>query len=156
MKCDQIAFYCDTPEQEKEFKALFGLQDAEWIKDTVIANSSVFGGRIQQNVAQLQFNYDLGIELEILRYVNGPSWHQSRPKDTPFISHIGLHLGDNEDFPKMKNCALVQETWTLQHTSPYLVTGAGAGRRYHYRIFQVGPTDFVKYIKRIHPLVHEP
>lgn len=156
MKCDQIAVYCQHTRQAEELKALFGLQNAQWIKDTVTANSCIRGSAPRINKAELQFNYDLGVELEIIRYVDGPNWHMDRPKSTAFISHVGFHLADGEDFPKMKGCTLVQETFTLEHTAEYLTTGAGAGRKYHYQIWEIGRQTYVKYIKRIHPLVHKP
>lgn len=151
---NQIAFYCETPEEVERIKALFGLQDGNWIADTVTAMSSVYGSGLEQNIAELLFNYHLGVELEILRYVSGPSWHDIRltstangRADSSFISHIGIHLDDNEDFPPMPGCELVQETWTQSHTSEYLVAN---GRKYHYRIFELSPGSYIKYIKRIH------
>jgi hypothetical protein len=153
---DQVAIYSETPEEIERIKALFGLQDAKWISDTVTAMSSVYGSGLEQNIAELLFNYDLGVELEILRYVSGPSWHDVRssgmapavyvpPKS--FISHIGIHLEDSEEFPPMPGCELVQETWTQSHTSKYLVAN---GRTYHYKIFELSPGSYIKYIKRIH------
>lgn len=155
-KMDQIAYYCQHERQANELKKLFGLQDADWVQDTVTAKSTVYGRNPVINKAELQFNYDLGIELEILRYIEGPSWHTERPKNTAFISHVGIHLADGEEFPKMSGCTLVQETFTLEHTAPYLTTGAGAGRKYHYRIYEIGRQTYIKHIKRIHPMVLEP
>jgi hypothetical protein len=153
MKIDQIAFYCSTDEQANQIKDQFGLRGAQWVQDTVTAMSKVPNFEEQPNKAELQFNYDLGIELEILRYISGPSWHLSNPirHSPPFISHVGIHLEDGEDFPAMAHCKLVQETWTLSHTAPYLTTGPAAGRRYHYRIFELSPGSYIKYIRRIHP-----
>lgn len=151
---NQVAFYANTKEESDRIKAMFGLQDADWIIDTVTSQSSVFGSGTEQQVAELQFCYALGIELEILRYVVGPSWHDIRlystangRADNSFISHIGIHLEDNEDFPPMPGCELVQETRTESHTSKYLVAN---GRKYHYRIFELSPGSYIKYIKRVH------
>jgi hypothetical protein len=150
MKIDQIAYYCGTKEAEQVVKKMLGLESAEWIKDRVTANSTVWGHGPFENVANLQFNYDLGIELEIIRYVEGTHWHgaSANKEDNPFISHVGIHLEDNEDFPPMIGCELAQETFTKSHTSEYLTTGAGAGRLYHYKIFSIGRGNYLKYIKR--------
>lgn len=153
MKIDQCAFYAHTNEDADRIKEQFGLLGAQWIRDTVTARSKVIGNGERENVAELQFNYDLGVELEILRYVDGPSWHLTNPlsKNSSFISHIGIHLEDGEPFPEMRHCIMVQETFTLSHTAAYLTTGPAAGRKYHYRIFELSPGSYVKYIKRIHP-----
>lgn len=155
MKIDQVCFYAPDHQEVNRIKAQFGLIDAKWIKDTVTAESTVWPFDKEINVAELQFNYDLGIEFEILRYIDGDHWHNNNPLLTtnglPFISHIGIHLDDSEDFPKMELCKLVQETFTLSHTTEYLTTGAGAGRKYHYRIFEMSPGTYIKYIRRIHP-----
>ena len=162
MKLDQIAFYASTAALANEIKAQFGLTNAQWITDTVTAQSVVAGSELKiENVAELQFNYDLGIELEILRYKTGPHWHVRRnPNFTHgrFLSHAGIHLSDTEDFPIFEPgihaWRLVQETWTTQHTSEYLTDpkSPGFGRKYHYRIYEVSPGAYVKYIKRVHAL----
>lgn len=164
MKMDQLAFYADTDVQANRIKDQLGLIDAEWIKDTVTAKSEVWPFSTEENVAELQFNYSLGIELEILRYVKGCSWHHQNPlavkggfdrkgANLPFISHVGIHLEDNEDFPEMRYCPLVQETFTISHTSEYLTKegSPGFGRKYHYRIFELSPGSYIKYIRRINP-----
>lgn len=164
MKMDQVAYYATTPELAGQIKAQFGLQNAEWIKDTVTARSIV-NGIEGENVAELQFNYSLGIELEILRYISGDNWHIYNPNagngiktyrhwnSRPFLSHVGIHLELEEDFPAMEHCRLVQETFTLQHTSKYLTDPAspGCGRKYHYRIFELSLGSYIKYIKRVNP-----
>lgn len=153
-KLDQTAFYCSTEKAELYVKRMFGLEHEPWVKDTVTAMSSVFGAEPARNIADLQFNYSLGHELEILHYREGPNWHQKTMMREPFISHVGLHLGDDEDFPNTDFAGnqllrLVQETKTISHTSEYLTTGAGTGRLYHYRIYEVAPGSYVKYIKRV-------
>jgi hypothetical protein len=158
MKCDQVAYYCIDENAEAQVKRFLGLEKAEWIQDKVTANSIVRGfSFMSQSVGLLQFNYDLGIEIEILRYESGRHWHSSNPDylyasmvisaPFPFISHIGYHV---EEFPNALGADLVQETWTESHTSEYLTTGAGKGRKYHYRIYQLGAT-YQKFIKRINP-----
>lgn len=150
MRMDQIAYYCATNSAEWKLKQYLNLANAEWIEDIVTARSTVFGKPPEVNVARLQFCYALGIELEIIRYLDGPHWHQNDLIDAPFISHIGIHLDDGEEFPPMIGARLVQETFTQSHTSAYLTTGAGAGRKYHYKIFQIAK-NYIKYIRRINP-----
>lgn len=154
MKQDQIAYYSDIQQGTDYLKELLGLTNEPWIKDTVTARSSVFGRPFTQNIAQLQFCYKWGSEIEILRYISGPHWHERTTYKPPFISHVGFHLDDDEDFPEIDGigkgtCRLVQETFTEKHTSEYLTTGLGAGRLYHYKIFQVQAGNYVKFIKRI-------
>jgi hypothetical protein len=164
MKMDQIAFYAANDELADQIKYQFGLVGREWIKDTVTANSSLGGTAPQVNIAELQFNYDLGIELEIIRYISGKHWHNENPLDinaklvmgkwisVPFISHVGIHLEDDEKFPEIKTWKLVQETMTIKHTSEYLTKegSPGFGRTYHYRIYEMSPGSYIKYIKRLH------
>jgi len=166
MKLDQIAYAVYDDEEESRLKRALGLADKEWIRDYVIAESVVHfpdTGRqlkIERQTAILQFNYDLGIELEILRYTN---MHESFNILSPmawmnggeslFISHQGFHLEEGEDFPTMDGFPLVQETWTKSHTSDFLNNpqSRGYGRTYHYRIHQLSPGTVVKFIKRIEP-----
>lgn len=148
MLLNQVAFYAETIEESDRIKDLFGLRNETWIKDTVTARSSVYGSGWETNVAELEFNYSMQIELEILRYIKGPSWHDvdRNLNRNSFISHIGIHLEDGEDFPPMPGCMLVQETITDNHTSEYLVKN---GRTYHYKIFKLTQGSYIKYIKRI-------
>lgn len=149
MKIDQVAYYCRTKVEEDILKQSLGLGKAEWLNDSVTAYS-VMNEVAGINKAELSFNYSLGIELEILRYVEGRNWHENNDMDF-FISHIGIHLDDNEEFPIMEDAKLVQETFTLTHTSAYLTTGKGAGRKYHYKIYELSSGNFLKFIKRILP-----
>lgn len=164
MKMDQVAFYAPSDADEARIKDWFGLTDAVWIEDRVTAASAVQltpGHHVSGvNVAKLLFNYDLGIELEIIRYLDGPNWIQSRTyrgapitHGLPFINHIGLHLEDTDDFPPMTGAVLVQETFTTEHTSKYLTDpdSPGFGRKYHYKIWETVPGSYIKFIKRIHP-----
>jgi hypothetical protein len=157
MRADQIAWYCPTNNSAFGLKRLLGIDAASWIHDTVTAESFFEGLGIATNVAELQFCYDLGgTEIEILRYIEGPHWHLFHEKSAiadgrPFVSHIGFHLDDGEPFPAMEGCPLVQETFTLSHTAAYLTTGPAKGRKYHYRIHKVGPGNYAKFIRRIHP-----
>lgn len=144
MVMNQIAFYCSTAGAEQQVKAIFGLQHAEWVRDTVYADV-VVRGRRGRNIAELQFNYDLGCELEIIRYVDGPHWMTHIMSSAPFLAHIGIHLEDGTDWPKIADWQLVQEADTYKHTAPHLIA---AKKQYSYRIYEVNSHTFVKYIKR--------
>lgn len=158
MKIDQIAFYCADDKAEAIIKSHFGLLNAEWKKDTVTALSRIADDPEEiVNVGYLQFNYDLGIELEILRYDDDSEhWHVDQVwkmnmlgANFPFISHVGIHLEEGEDFPVVDErlFRLVQETWTKHHTNPYVVEKK---RLYHYRIYKCnGSHSYIKYIKRV-------
>lgn len=170
MKIDQIAFYAKSVDEVDRIKTALGLSGAKWIIDEVTAKSLFPDGHWEVNKGVLQFNYDLGIELEILTYVEGRHWAMDskiqysaifEQKGNPlwslpmFISHVGIHLEDGEPFPaEMNGCPLVQETFTISHTSEYLTTSEGAGRLYHYRIHEMVPGTYIKYIRRIHPNGH--
>jgi hypothetical protein len=155
MKMDQCAFYAADERVVKEIMADFNLTEATWIRDVVTARSKVvIGNEIKagENVAELLFNYDLGIELEILRYLSGPHWLMPRLANRKFISHIGIHLDNDEPFPLISG-RIVQETFTLSHTSDYLTKPGSPGymRKYHYRIIELSPGSYIKLIRRIPP-----
>jgi hypothetical protein len=157
MKLDQLAFYCSTTIAAEELMADLGLSEATWTYDTVTGNSKVTQGYSITggvNVAELSFNYDLGIELEIIRYIDGPHWHPpAMMAGHRFFSHVGAHLDDGEPFPSMPHSRLVQETFTVSHTNAYLTdpNSTAFGRKYHYRIHEIGPNTYIKFIRRIHP-----
>lgn len=166
MKIDQVAFYSKDEEQTEKIKEALGLKDKQWVIDQVTAKSLFPDGQWCINKGLLRFNYDLGIELEILTYTEGRHWAIDCKSDfatgfkqngnplwslNTFISHVGIHLEDGEEFPPMVGWPLVQETFTMSHTSEYLTTGGGAGRLYHYRIHEMAPGTYIKYIRRIHP-----
>lgn len=147
---DQIAHYAHNPDQADGIKRLLGLQDKEWIQDHVAGRVVVFNALKGRSTALLQFNYDLGIELEILTFTGGLHWHMGEDHfegGQPFLSHHGIHLDEGEPFPAI-DAPLVQEMWTETHTNPYLVE---RGRHYHYRIHDCRPTlgVYLKFIKRI-------
>lgn len=173
MKMDQIAFYCVDEDAEKQVKSHLCLEKAQWVKDTVVAENWVRGQGYGETTGELQYNYDLGIELEILCYIDGVSWHHLRSdihSKYPFISHIGIHLDADGEFPGGDNFPaiqyrtgyaevanysgafpsgskkhLVQRTRTLSHTNPYVVS---RNRTYEFEIYQIGAA-YIKYIKRI-------
>src|SRR5574339_553545 len=98
MKADQIAYYCATREDSDDLKRKLGLAADAWIEDIVTAKSWVWNKRKSKekliNIASLQFNYQLGIEFEIIRYLSGPNWHQTRNdlygRNERFFSHVGI------------------------------------------------------------------
>lgn len=155
MKIDQICWYAHNDEQVEEIKKRFGLLGKEWIEDTATGNVLVRhsrGGTIIHDTATglLRFNYDLGIELEILTYLSGAHWHAYRPEylaGETFMSHIGIHMEPGEKEPDDED-NIVQEMVTTRHTNPYVV---GKKRTYRYVIrdttAQLG--CFTKYIWRI-------
>lgn len=155
MRLDQCAYYARTDTDAEALKKVLGLADAEWIGDRVTGKSLFLDGSWNVNVGELRFCYAHNIELEILTYVSGDHWHKRNPwwasPHGYFMSHVGYHLDDGEAFPDMPGCPLVQETFTQSHTSEYLTTGAGAGRLYHYRIHELVPGNYVKFIRRVHP-----
>jgi hypothetical protein len=157
MRLDQCAFYATDERVVKEIMADFNLSAATWIRDVVTARSKVVVGneiKAGENVAELLFNYDLGIELEIIRYLSGPHWHLLHLGNPKFISHIGVHLDNDEPFPSISG-RIVQETFTLSHTSDYLTQPGSPGymRKYHYRIYELSPGSYIKFIRRIPPKV---
>jgi hypothetical protein len=157
MRIDQVSYYCATDRNAEKLKQDLKIADDRWIKDTVTATSRVLlNGTVKHdiNIAELQFAYDLGMELEIIRYISGPHWHQTNENynsNSPFLSHIGAHLNDDEDFPEV-SWPLVQETVTASHTSKFLTDPISIGyrRRYHYRIYRLGPGNYLKFIRRLH------
>jgi hypothetical protein len=158
MRIDQVSYYCATIAIADGLKEDLDIAEDRWIKDTVTAASRVaINGAVKHdiNIAELQFAYDLGMELELIRYISGPYWHQANghySAELPFISHVGVHLDDDEDFPKILNWDLVQETVTASHTATFLTdpNSPGYRRRYHYRIYQLGPGNYIKFIRRLH------
>lgn len=129
MKIDQIAFAAYTDEDVAKIKSLLGLQDAEWVEDTVVATGTV-DGHVGTNTAHLLFNYDYGIELEILRYTDGPNYLLAQQIPAGEICHIGMHYTEGE-VPKFP-FPVIQQVETESHTNPFLIE---EGRRYRYTIF---------------------
>lgn len=158
MKLDQIAFYARNANEEYAIKRQLGLLDSEWKTDFVTGEvwcRTVYSDKpnfSSESEAKLQFNYDRGIEIEILTYLHGPHWHLFNPEmwmSKGFISHLGYHLDPDEDFPQQPDL-LVQEMVTKTHTNNYVVS---RGRHYHYMIFDTRQTlgCYSKYIKRLDP-----
>lgn len=157
MKIDQIAWYAHNEQQVEEIKRRFGLLDKVWIEDEARGNvrvrhdlSSPFFSGVA--TGKLRFNYDLGIELEILTYIDGPHWHAYREEylaGASFLSHIGVHMEEGEVTPD-HNDNIVQVMNTFSHTNPYLIEKA---RVYDYVIRDTRATlgAYTKYIWRREP-----
>jgi hypothetical protein len=167
-KMDHIAYCAQTKQDRNQIKRFFGLEGADWITDRVTATVDVLHrGRWIKGahlVMELEFNYDLGNELELVTYVDGPHLHLDDVNNgrTCFFSHHGIHLSADEPWPderlfgKLVDSAdlapvaypIIQENWTLSHMNPRLVE---KGRTYHYRYYgthnQFG--DHIEYIKRL-------
>lgn len=158
MKLDQIAFYATAPSIANQIKESLGLASAEWVEDFVEGHVKVIEPKDSPleseegwSKAHLQFCYAHGIEIEILTYLDGPSWHDgfeiANPTTGSWLSHIGYHLAEGEDFPPVR-WQLVQELITEKHTNEYVVS---RGRTFHYKIYDARRElgCYVKYIKRI-------
>jgi len=150
MKLDQIAYYAHDEHQVLELKSSFGLQDSEWIEDVAsgTVKTGIDSGRSE---GLLRFNYDLGIELEILTYLSGPHWHEQRPEyreGSTFLSHIGFHMDEGEEVPEEVKTKgwLAQIMDTDSHTNDYIVSRK---RTYHYEIYGMPSGPDRKYIWRI-------
>ncbi len=153
-KLEQIAFGAENP--EKLMAQLTFLGCKTWIHDKVKAAGTVFG-LPAENVANLYYNYDLGFELEILKYESGANWHQRRPNTPIFLSHIGMHVQDDEaGFIEIDNAVadmvskgigVAQVVKTISHSNPAIKDI----RRYEYVVFDsAAKLGFdVKLIRRI-------
>jgi hypothetical protein len=147
-KLDQIAFLAHSDEDELAIKKRFGLEDAEWTEDHVVASGTVRGEQAE-NEAKLLFNYDLGIELEILRYTAGENYTTLLfPRE---ICHIGFHHSGEGDVPSF-DAEVIQQVETSSHTNVFLLE---SGRRYRYTIYDTYAEHgvYMKVIERIEPPV---
>src|SRR5215467_11248353 len=104
MKMDQIAIAVGDAAQAATVMEHFHLQNEPWIDDIVTCKSWVLGEGAQEfeNIAHLRFNYSMGIEFEIIQWLEGPNWHLRSPwygLGNPYLSHIGVHLDPNEHWP---------------------------------------------------------
>lgn len=144
-RVEQVAMYVSDMDRAKANYARLGLTN--WVDDTVTGEVKVaYGGNCKNgiNIAHLSFNYDLGFELELIRYMNGPNWHHANgrigasgePYDAlPFPSHMSWHVEDMTESKSMILAAgfkIAQEVKTIAHTNPYLVAN---GRKFNYCVF---------------------
>ena len=158
MKTDQIAYYAHDDEQILELKRKLNLEGRVWVADSVTGQLELFnqrGDKIYDGLseAQLLFNYDNGIETDILTYTKGPHWHSHRYEfrvRMPFLSHIGIHMAPGEQSHLAGNAPLVQRMKTISHTNPYLLEQK---RTYHYEIYDTTNDlgHYTKLIWRIQP-----
>lgn len=155
MKFDQICCYAHTLAHAENIKASFGISKGKWVEDIVTGDVKVWErGKMHEagvSVGKLLFNYDLGIEFEILQYLAGPHWQTLRSEFQSrkgMISHFGFHLENEEPWPEIDETLLAQEMITTAHTNPFLVF---RGRRYHYKIYDLRETTgaYHKFIRRI-------
>lgn len=141
MKIDQVAFYANDPGYARDlFGVMFGMK--EWVTDIALARGTVFGIEVQRMAGELSFNYQAGIEVEVLHYITPLHWHSARAKflgeSLPpgiFLSHIGTHVDDMAvarlPFEKA-GWGVAQEVRTYSHTNPYLLE---RGRTFHYVVW---------------------
>lgn len=143
---DQIAFIARNDDDERRLKRRFGLQDAEWIEDHVVAVGTV-RGKPAENTAKLLFNYDLGIELEILRYTEGENYADDL--NAMEMCHIGFHYSGVGAVPTF-DAPIIQQVETQSHTNEFLLE---SGRRYRYTIYDTFGKNgvYMKVIERIEP-----
>lgn len=160
LKIDQIAFLARNDEDERAIKKQLRLTNANWVEDEVVAKGYVQGARVpgtprgpQTNRAKLLFNYDFGIELEILRYIDGPNYADQAGLKSCRICHIGAHVEKGKEIPPGLEAfviptSMAQEVTTQSHTNPFLIE---TGRRYRYSIYNTLDMlgMFFKVIERI-------
>ena len=146
-KLDQVAYISHSEEDTQRIKRALGLSDADWVEDYVVATGTVGDRQNCTNKARLLFNYDRGIEIEILQYLEGDNYAEGSSGGD--IGHVGYHW-DGEGEPlnfSAQGGVIVQEVWTDSHTNAYLLS---QGRTYHYTIWYVpGLEVFQKVIERI-------
>lgn len=149
---EQIAIAVGDITDMKKLLTIFGCKD--WVEDTVNAKGLIMGqNKICSNTAILNFNYDLGVELELLKYTDGENWHAAKGKRPPFISHMGFHIDDIDDMEKIREnmykqgIGIAQEVFTVSHTNDT------KGKKYHYIVFNSeSKLGFdLKIIRRIMP-----
>lgn len=160
LKIDQLAFAAYSDEDEAAIKKQLRLTEANWVEDWVVASGYVRGGRApgapradSSNTAKLLFNYDLGLEVEILRYVSGPNYLEAAGVKPCHLCHIGAHVEKGMEIPQgLKDftvgAPIIQQVETEQHTNPFLVE---TGRRYRYTIYDTQALfgTFFKVIERL-------
>lgn len=138
MKIEQIAFGTTSKKAKSDLienLSKFGWKT--WSNDRVEATGIIFGVE-GKNSAELSFNYDFGLELEILTYIDGLNWHGKRNPEGKeiFLSHLGLHVSAQELetiklIMEFMGIGIAQEVYTDSHTNP-VIKGK---RKYHYVVF---------------------
>ena len=143
-KIDQLAFISHSERDTLAIKRQLGLEDAEWIEDICVASGEVRGVP-GVNKARLLFNYDMGIEVEILQYLEGPNYASNLSGGR--LCHYGIHAAPNQ-VPPTFDAPIIQRVKTRSHTNEFLLT---TGRRYQYTIYDTLQSlgVYTKVIERI-------
>lgn len=118
-------------------KLLTEIGAADWAKDHVVAEGTIYEDIEGRNEADLAFNYELiqGKEFEVLHYTDGYNW-MAHPHRENSVSHLGMHCSAEEliewrKFFAERGIRVAQEVMTQSHTNPHI-----AGKRwYNYVIF---------------------
>ena len=156
LRIDQLAFLARNDHDEAMIKRMLRLDKAEWVEDHVRAEGYVQGhAGVNSNTAKLLFNYDLGIEVEILRYTEGPNYPDVGSVISGHLCHIGMHVEKGADLPDalkdwVFSCNIIQQVETKEHTNEFLLT---SGRRYRYTIYDTKALFgvYLKVIERLEP-----
>lgn len=155
-KVDQIAYISRSTDETEEIKRALGFgPDAAWIEDFVVADGEVFGHR-GTNTARLLFNYERGIEIEILQYTEGPNYADGVDETgggfygyipSGHVCHIGIHAEAGKEVPVF-DYPIAQRVETRSHTNPYLLEQK---RTYRYTIYDTVAAlgHYTKVIERI-------
>lgn len=143
-KIDQLAFISYGEADTRAIKEKLGLADKEWTEDRVVATGEVRGVE-GTNTARLLFNYDMGIEVEILQYTAGPNYASQLTAGR--LCHVGIHA-EADKAPPTFDAPIIQRVETQSHTNPFLVK---SGRKYRYTIYDTISTlgVYMKVIERI-------
>lgn len=145
LRIDQLAFLARTDEDEAAIKKQLRLTDANWVEDRVVAEGYVRGARQpgeargvkSVNTAKLLFNYDLGVELEILRYIDGHNYGDVGQVPSCQLCHVGCHVEKGKELTgPLKDwtfsAPIIQQVETQSHTNAFLIE---TGRKYRYTIY---------------------
>lgn len=146
-KIDQIAV---TVPGAVTATAMMKRMGGEWVEDIVTFKELAEG---REGQYKLHFNYDMGVEFEILVWRTGPFWLATKMlAGVAMVSHYGTHvknaLSAAAGAANHYRADILQAVETIGHTNPLLVE---QGRRYRYAI--VGTRDLLgadlKFIERI-------
>jgi len=143
-KIDQLAFISHSERDTAAIKKQLGLESAEWTEDICVASGEV-RGESGTNKARLLFNYDMGIEVEILQYLEGPNYASTL--NSGRICHYGIHATAGKPVPTF-DAPIIQRVKTRTHTNEFLLK---TGRHYQYTIYDTINTlgVYTKVIERI-------
>lgn len=149
-KIDQLAFISYGEYDTLMIKQSLGLMAADWTEDIVVAKGEVRGVP-GENTARLLFNYDMGIEVEILQYTAGPNYASQLTGGR--ICHVGIHadkfsVREGIVEAPIFNAPVIQRVETQSHTNPFLLSN---DRKYRYTIYDTIATlgVYMKVIERI-------